>query len=140
VATCEVQRGAGDQIPLGLARTIYIRCIHGIFGREITEYTVIYGAYIRFWPTLNIIRGLSQGPVRHISTKPWYYTLASIKKLQPLYESTLNGASHLSHAWISAQEVLHLDQGSAIHLKQKRGLPQPRLDIYAGDLYLKSGL
>ena len=27
--------------------------IYGIFGREITKYTVIYGAYIRFWPTLN---------------------------------------------------------------------------------------
>ena len=31
---------------LGLARTIYIRCIYGIFCREITEYTVIYGVYI----------------------------------------------------------------------------------------------
>jgi len=37
---------------LGLARTIYIRFIYGIFGRKITVYTVIYGAYIRFWPTL----------------------------------------------------------------------------------------
>jgi len=35
-----------------LARTIYIRCVYGIFGREITIYTVIYGVYIRFWPTL----------------------------------------------------------------------------------------
>ena len=43
-----------DAIYLGLARTIYIRCIYGIFGREITEYTVIYGVYIRFWPTLYI--------------------------------------------------------------------------------------
>ena len=34
---------------LGLARTVYIRCIHGIFGREI-----IYGVHIRFWPTLNM--------------------------------------------------------------------------------------
>jgi len=45
---------------VGLARTmyiyiyIYIRCIYGIFGREITVYTVIYGAYIRFWPTVDI--------------------------------------------------------------------------------------
>ena len=31
---------------------IYIRCIFDIYGREITEYTVIYGVYIRFWPTL----------------------------------------------------------------------------------------
>ena len=44
--------GAGP-VQLGLARTIYIRCIYGIFGREITEYTVIYGVYIRFWPTLS---------------------------------------------------------------------------------------
>ena len=30
---------------LGLARTIYIRCIHGVFGREIIKYTVyIYGS------------------------------------------------------------------------------------------------
>jgi hypothetical protein len=37
---------------IGLARTIYIRCIYGVFGREITRYTVIYGVYIRFWHTL----------------------------------------------------------------------------------------
>jgi hypothetical protein len=37
---------------VGLARTIYIRCIYGNFGREITKYTVKYGVYIRFWPTL----------------------------------------------------------------------------------------
>ena len=37
---------------LGLARTIYIRCVYGIFGREIIKYTVMYGAYTRFWPTL----------------------------------------------------------------------------------------
>jgi hypothetical protein len=29
-----------------LARTIHIRCIYGIIGRGITEYTVIYGVYI----------------------------------------------------------------------------------------------
>ena len=28
---------------------IYIWCIHSIFGREITQYTVLYGVYIRFW-------------------------------------------------------------------------------------------
>ena len=41
---------------VGLARTIYIRCSCGIFGREITKYTVtvIYSVYIRFWPTLMI--------------------------------------------------------------------------------------
>ena len=39
---------------VGLARTIYIRCIYSIFGREIIKYTVIYGVCIRFWPTLHI--------------------------------------------------------------------------------------
>ena len=40
---------------VGLARTIHPRCIYGIFCREITKYMVIYGVYIRFWPTLRII-------------------------------------------------------------------------------------
>jgi hypothetical protein len=29
--------------------------MYGIFSREIIKYTVIYGAYIRFWPTLLIL-------------------------------------------------------------------------------------
>ena len=37
-----------------MARAIYIRCIYGIFGRKTTKY-VIYGVYIRFWPTLLIL-------------------------------------------------------------------------------------
>jgi hypothetical protein len=47
-------------ICIGLARTIYIRCVYGMFGRENTQYMVIYGVYIRSWPTLNmhVIRGL----------------------------------------------------------------------------------
>ena len=31
---------------------IYIRCIYSIFCRKTTKYTVIYGIYIQFWPTL----------------------------------------------------------------------------------------
>ena len=42
------------RVYIGLARTLYIRCVYGIFGREITKYTVIYGVYTRFWPTLGI--------------------------------------------------------------------------------------
>jgi hypothetical protein len=61
---------AGSETIIGLARTIYIRCIYGayirsytvhVYGhieiasyREITKYTVINGACIWFWPTLNI--------------------------------------------------------------------------------------
>ena len=33
---------------------LYTHRIHKIYGREITEYTVIYGVHIRFWPTLPI--------------------------------------------------------------------------------------
>ena len=28
--------------------------MYGIFCRNVTKYTVIYGVYIRFWPTLQI--------------------------------------------------------------------------------------
>jgi len=28
--------------------------MYGISGREVTRYTVIHGAYIRFWPTLQM--------------------------------------------------------------------------------------
>ena len=31
---------------------IYIRCTYGIFGLEITKYTVYIYVYIQFWPTL----------------------------------------------------------------------------------------
>jgi hypothetical protein len=30
---------------------IIIRCIHGIFGKEITKYIVVYGVDMRLWPT-----------------------------------------------------------------------------------------
>jgi len=46
---------------IGLARTIYIRLIYAIFGREITKYTVIYGVYIQFWPTLQIYAANTKG-------------------------------------------------------------------------------
>ena len=29
--------------------------MYGVFGREITKLTVIYGVHIRFWPTLHMI-------------------------------------------------------------------------------------
>ena len=32
----------------------YTAYIHGVFGREITRYTAMYGVYTRFWPTLLI--------------------------------------------------------------------------------------
>jgi len=41
-----------DSNSLGLAKTIYKRCMYGIFGREFTKHIVIYGEGLRFWPTL----------------------------------------------------------------------------------------
>jgi hypothetical protein len=35
-----------------LGRVIYVRCMYSFFGREISLHTVIYGVYIRCWPTL----------------------------------------------------------------------------------------
>jgi hypothetical protein len=40
------------RIHMVLANPVFIRCMYGLFGREITKYTVIYGVHIRFWPTL----------------------------------------------------------------------------------------
>ena len=32
---------------------MHIQCTYGVHGRETTKYTVIYGVYKRFWPTLD---------------------------------------------------------------------------------------
>jgi len=61
MASCQSERRLHVQVGiscsfLGLARTIYIRCIHGIYGKEITKYTVIYGVCAQFWPTLFLSR------------------------------------------------------------------------------------
>jgi hypothetical protein len=57
--------------------TVYIRCIYGIFGREITIHTVIYGAYIRFWPTLAMLDALG--------IKPWPGAWKCINSLNVVY-------------------------------------------------------
>ena len=51
---------ARNTVYIGLAKTVYIRCIYGILCREITKYTVsIYGSgqpYKKYtvWPTLHM--------------------------------------------------------------------------------------
>jgi len=57
---------------VGLASTIYIRCMQ-YFGREITKYTVIYGAYTRFWPTLNMCPSFPH-PVLAARLPPAFFT------------------------------------------------------------------
>jgi hypothetical protein len=53
---------------LGGQNHICIRCKYGIFGREITIHTVMYGVYIRFRPTLHKRGGL-RPPLRCCNDK-----------------------------------------------------------------------
>jgi len=48
-APCEVCRVGQNHI--------YKRCVYGVFGREITKSTALYGVFIRFWPTLEGCKG-----------------------------------------------------------------------------------
>jgi hypothetical protein len=56
---------------------LYIRCIYGIFGWDIIKYTVIYGVYIQFWPTLlmgrkrGLLAGFSKQTFRLASEMGW---------------------------------------------------------------------
>jgi len=70
---------SGYHCYLGLARIIYILCIYGIFGREITKYTVIYGVYIRFWPTL--LLPFIHTPETHGHTFTWHRSHACLLAL-----------------------------------------------------------
>jgi hypothetical protein len=101
---------------IGLVRTIHIRCIYGIIGRKITEYMVIYGVCIRFWPTLQVccvcgyvlcqtsvfcfarIQGFNAIPLRPhlIQRKHWKYIVAG---------QTLHTHVHMVYLW-------HLEQGN----------------------------
>ena len=51
-----------NHVCIGLARTIHIRCTYGISCRDFIKYTVIYGVYIRFWPTLHFTQTLKHVP------------------------------------------------------------------------------
>ena len=89
-----------------MARTIYIRCLYGIFGRETTKYTVIYGVYIRFWPTLF----LSYRLVLHLSCR--LVTLAAGVAAGKFlrYEENAPGVAAQTAYGIEA-EVENYDQG-----------------------------
>ena len=55
---------------LELARTVYMRGICGTFGRKITKYTVKYGVYILFWPTLMYLLLPCTLPPRPVPSPP----------------------------------------------------------------------
>jgi hypothetical protein len=46
---------------------LYIQCIYGNLGRKITKYTVVYGVFIRFWPTLL----MQHSSITHLRTRPF---------------------------------------------------------------------
>ena len=54
VCVCTYSQHLIGALCTGLARTIYIRCIYGIFGRKIVKCTLKYGVYTRLWPTLTM--------------------------------------------------------------------------------------
>jgi hypothetical protein len=43
------------EVLIRLAKTIYILCIYGIFGRNLHKYMAVYGVYVWFWPTLRVL-------------------------------------------------------------------------------------
>jgi len=61
---------------------MYIRCIHGIFGREITKYTVLYGVYIRFWSTLSTA-GTIRGTYLHTAQRQVAVSAAPLPRSHP---------------------------------------------------------
>jgi len=46
---------------IGLARTVYVYGVSQFFWQGNHQYTVIYGVYIRFWPTLVVQRPHKNG-------------------------------------------------------------------------------
>jgi hypothetical protein len=82
---------------LGLARTIYIRCIHGIFGREISKYTVIKSVCIRLWPALHML----QLWARHIHHR--------------LQTTHVWLADTVMHVYVHAYAHLHMDMQVDTH-------------------------
>jgi hypothetical protein len=65
---------------------IHIWCNYGILGREITKDTVIYGVYIRSWPTLHMALKKSQ---QITTAQPFWPTLhMALKEITTNYNST----------------------------------------------------
>ena len=92
-------------ICLGLARTIHIQCIYSIFGREIAKYTVIYGVFIRFWPTLNMLHYISlQAPASNTHT----LTKSHTTTLHVSSSTHTPEAAVASKAWASCKVATHV--------------------------------
>ena len=84
-----------------MARTIYIRCIDGLFGREITKYTVICG-HMRFWPTLATTHAYMHSTQKCRAHKCWQlrYTCANF---DTEYRRTKHAVPH-THAYMHSTQ------------------------------------
>ena len=64
--------------------------MHGISGREITKYTVIYGAYLRLWPIL-VVCGVFkchlcvQGCLRYTVSHAWVFASSPTNASRAVY-------------------------------------------------------
>jgi len=104
---------------VGLARTIYKRCIYGIFGREIIKYTVIYGACIRFWPTLRMWLAINQHCCGRTLSK-WGWLGAAHKHTQThthMQAHTDRRAHTTTHTHIQTHRQTHTQQHTRTHIQ-----------------------
>jgi hypothetical protein len=51
---------------------MYIRCIHGMFGRRFTKWTVMHGVYRQFWPTLRIMHTYQGNHIHLVYTRSFW--------------------------------------------------------------------
>jgi len=85
---------------VALATTIYIQCIYGIFGREITKYTVTYGVYIQFWPTLNMcVCHKSQHVCMLCPKDPVYSIMLAITQVRLFHHPAPTGICQVHGVW-----------------------------------------
>ena len=94
-----------------LANPIFKRCIYGIFCREITIHTVIYGVYIRFWPTLPMYVGDTS--VRMFLTSPMTHQSVVVRARRPgeLRERWHGGGRCLGCRCLSSERLAMLRFG-----------------------------
>ena len=100
-----------------------IRYIYGILGREIIKYTVIYGVYIRFWPTLHMCKhthySIQTQSLRHMCKCTHPYT-PSHSQSPKLYSQSLRTCStgipdHYSHLPHGCSRCLLMHTHTLLH-------------------------
>ena len=94
--------------PTPCVHTFHALCIHtslglaSILGREIIKYTVIYSAYIRFWPTQHITPLINS-----IHWSSWEHTLVHADTHTHVHPH-INAHTYLDHTHIHPQISTHI--------------------------------